>query len=574
MTSVFDADEVIKNKFDCLGQRLADHAVHCANLVPPVNSKNLSPFPLQDHVVALQTFEDQCVFPAERSVPVDVLVKNYGLRFHPDDLKVLNNLGLPDTASFNRGLTDMVQSEKMSKVRLLQLQEQLQVWATPTRQTWMTRSIMELYEQLHADALKFAATEVASKEDALTSLHYAHQRLLTERKQAELENNIVKTEETTRLILTTLQEVLQIRKERLLQWLQSHQDVAEHMRIVNESHVAAKDNLVAFDATLNVAHSKINLDITALEAAQNEEVRLNAEAIAEFKVTYRAGWEALRSNAQEHERIWADIVRLHRDLAAVAKTRGQIADSIMIRVAEERKREMKYSKIVTAMASYLVELRRGQEYTEQCQLIARSFEKYSADVYACVQVKGFTERVIASSVKESQAYLADLQDYVNERGDLATRKEQLLDSLNRQVRGLKHSLDLAREALDPNVEQYEITLADLYARKADSHRDLLKMHADLDREVNDFSSAEEILREAKIEFVHPVLSHQDAEVEARNSMVRHMTQHLETEQTEVENAMTNLRKIVMNASVEREQSRSRPQSSKIQARHTGPDELR
>eukprot|EP00760_Papus_ankaliazontas_P033277 PhM_4_TR6278/c0_g1_i1/m.30245 len=538
---------------------------------------NASPFCLSDHVEELQKFEDTAAAAAaavtndlnssitdedkkleERRANTLRAVASYGLMFHPEDLDSLLQCGSPDTMWFLSVLHEMAaKDEKISAANVLQRTNKMRALVDiPCGQDWITKGVMEYYALRHEDALRFVMQDVAGMDEELLMAQSKVRVLEVDKKNAEASEDVVRMESVHRELVAAIEAVLEIRHRRLDEWVQSRTDVSEHLRNVREHDSALLTDVNTYETTTKTVHGKVSLDITTLENILATESQNNTKALEEFGAKRTSLWSTLRQNAKEHENTWSEILGLFESLHIAAKRRKALGEELMRATLEEQKRRAQYATVTKMIQSHLSTLRKGFDYTMHVFKVTDGVREYCKEQMGAIERRGFLQNVLDNSRRESEAYLKEFDQYVNFAGDLVMRKEHHLDGLNRQIRSLKHSLEIAPNTLDTNMKTYEESLERLYGTKASVHKDVLDLHAKLNSHTQQFVLAEDVLRAANIEFEHPMLEFQENEVNRRGGMVQKVATHLEVEQEEVESTMTRVRKVVTSATVQRASHRA------------------
>lgn len=106
-------------------------------------------------------------------------------------------------------------------------------------------------------------------------------------------------------------------------------------------------------------------------------------------------------------------------------------------------------------------------------------------------------------------------------GELTHKKEKKIDDIDKQIQTTHINLELCADTLNPNAKKF-----------SDAKKELLRIRDDVELEVQElkqkaaealdkFKLSEDALRDAEVDFVHPVIEHQEQSLATRAKMIEY-----------------------------------------------------
>jgi len=231
----------------------------------------------------------------------------------------------------------------------------------------------------------------------------------------------------------------------------------------------------------------------------------------------------LRENAAHVEACWAQIEECERQLAALERERHR---EVKMRVEDKEKdeqRKMEFDRfcgVCDKHASLLDLTIRNCDSLIHCsqllgEFIQTGFTSLQKDFSA--KTKDYSQ----IQIKLHREHLDMFRGLFLALGELTHKKEKKIDDIDKQIQTTHINLELCADTLNPNAKKF-----------SDAKKDLLRIRDDVELEVRElkqkaaeslerFKVSEEALECAEVEYVHPVIEHQEQSLATRAKMVEY-----------------------------------------------------
>jgi len=120
-----------------------------------------------------------------------------------------------------------------------------------------------------------------------------------------------------------------------------------------------------------------------------------------------------------------------------------------------------------------------------------------------------------------QEYLGVFRRLYKTLGQLVYKKEKKLEEIDRQIRTTHIQLEFAVETFDPNAKKHSDSKKDLYKLRAQVEEELQMLRDKMATALEQFRPTEEALRQAGVEFVHPIDEVEENNLQRRSKMVEY-----------------------------------------------------
>eukprot|EP01012_Entosiphon_sulcatum_P023757 TRINITY_DN2885_c0_g1_i2.p1 TRINITY_DN2885_c0_g1~~TRINITY_DN2885_c0_g1_i2.p1 ORF type:complete len:916 (+),score=228.55 TRINITY_DN2885_c0_g1_i2:106-2748(+) len=285
-------------------------------------------------------------------------------------------------------------------------------------------------------------------------------------------------------------------------------------RLSNDADERMNDIKKANDELLQA----IDEDIASIQKRLQDEHEASELRHKQFEEADHHAREVLLSNQRQQDKIWKDIAYSFQELVELGEARVQEIESWTKEVEKEERGKVEFNAVLQAGEEHLRQLQALRCDAVCCEDILKEF-----DGYIRLATQTVTQLSDAASsegdvlaLAEQQQYLQVFRKYYLWLGDYLYKKEKQLEETDRMLRNAQFQIDFAKETLDPNLNSYRDSLAELTIRRTKlwAKVDLLRQKGD--ERARQFEPHEEALRAAGMEFASPVLELQELTVERRN----------------------------------------------------------
>jgi len=120
-----------------------------------------------------------------------------------------------------------------------------------------------------------------------------------------------------------------------------------------------------------------------------------------------------------------------------------------------------------------------------------------------------------------QEYLGVFRRLYKTLGQMVYKKEKRLEEIDRNIRTTHIQLEFCIETFDPNAKKHSDSKKDLYKLRASVEEEVQMLKDKMATALELFRPTEEALRQAGIEFVHPIEEVEEGNLQRRSKMVEY-----------------------------------------------------
>eukprot|EP01062_Namystynia_karyoxenos_P045237 TRINITY_DN3356_c0_g2_i2.p1 TRINITY_DN3356_c0_g2~~TRINITY_DN3356_c0_g2_i2.p1 ORF type:complete len:607 (+),score=317.51 TRINITY_DN3356_c0_g2_i2:159-1979(+) len=231
----------------------------------------------------------------------------------------------------------------------------------------------------------------------------------------------------------------------------------------------------------------------------------------------------LRENTARMESCWAQIEECERQLAALERERHREVKKRVEDKEKDEQRKMEFDRFC-------------QVCDKHASLLDLTIRNCDSMVHAAGLVGEFVQSGFNSLMKDFANKTKDysgIQLRVHKEhldmfrglflslGELTHKKEKKIDDIDKQIQTTHINLELCADTLNPNAKKF-----------SDAKKELLRLRDDVELEVRElkqkaaealekFKISEDALHDAEVDFIHPVVEHQEQSLATRAKMVEY-----------------------------------------------------
>jgi hypothetical protein len=118
-------------------------------------------------------------------------------------------------------------------------------------------------------------------------------------------------------------------------------------------------------------------------------------------------------------------------------------------------------------------------------------------------------------------------------GQLVYKKEKRLEDIDRQIRTTHIQLEFCIETFDPNAKKHSDSKKDQYRVRAQIEEELQMLKDKMLTALEQFRPTEEALRQAGVEFMHPIDEVEENNLQRRSKMVEYRAHMAKQEEVKI-----------------------------------------
>jgi len=232
----------------------------------------------------------------------------------------------------------------------------------------------------------------------------------------------------------------------------------------------------------------------------------DAEAMKRFAAQKDKSEKFIKDNEDKQDECWRKIQDLERQLQKLGTERFE---EIKRRIEEndrEEKRKVEYQQFLDVVSQHkkLLELT-----VYNCDLAIRAIgiiEELVAEGCSAIKARyDKTNQELADlRLLVHQEYLGVFRRLYKTLGQLVYKKEKKLEEIDRNIRSTHIQLEFCVETFDPNAKKHSDSKKDLYKLRASVEEELQMLKDKMATALEAFRPTEEALRQAGVEFLHPI----------------------------------------------------------------------
>jgi len=249
----------------------------------------------------------------------------------------------------------------------------------------------------------------------------------------------------------------------------------------------------------------------------------DAEAMKRFAAQKDKSEKFVKDNEDKQDECWRKIQDLERQLQKLGTERFEEVKRRIEENDREEKRKVEYQQFLDVVSQHkkLLELT-----VYNCDLAIRAIgiiEELVAEGCSAIKARyDKTNQELADlRLLVHQEYLGVFRRLYKTLGQLVYKKEKRLEEADRQIRTTHIQLEFAVETFDPNAKKHSDSKKDLYKMRAQIEEELQMLRDKMATALEQFRPTEEALRQAGVEFVHPIDEVEENNLQRRSKMVEY-----------------------------------------------------
>lgn len=492
---------------------------------------------------AVKECEDTYRWTAPCGWDFDQLVKKHEFKLSVSEIATLTALGSFDPTAPRFALQELLSAEKsLSRGRLGTKRGELQ----PVDEHFAvnaTDSVVALYEYLHADVLGHAREELSRTDAAVSRLIKQVNYLKQQRADALRDGDVVAAERHHRGMIDTQTELLEVLNARHAQLALSANDTNNFRGQARKAIDEAQGHFDEIADHAGRLQAVVEADLAHSEAVRSGESKTHRDASAAHTEYVRQTEDRLKANGAEQRRIFAEIQRLAQQMQTLSEERLDLSRTYTETKKAEEIRIANFNEVAQVQADHLAHLQRIKDLVDGYVLTSAGLNEYLATMRTKIEEREIEADLVDLTVEEAKRYLAQYRHFIFTAGDLATRKELRIETLQRQRRLAQHQQDTALDSFDPDAHEYATRQAKILANLEQCQAEIASLRAMQSVATEKFEGVEEVLRKHGVEYAHPVTEFGDQAIADRQRYVDKTLSFISSEETVVERSRENLKRL-------------------------------
>jgi len=249
----------------------------------------------------------------------------------------------------------------------------------------------------------------------------------------------------------------------------------------------------------------------------------DAEAMKRFAAQKDKSEKMIKDNEDKQDECWRKIQDLERQLQKLGTERFEEVKRRIEENDREEKRKVEYQQFLDVVSQHkkLLELT-----VYNCDLAIRAIgiiEELVAEGCSAIKARyDKTNQELADlRLLVHQEYLGVFRRLYKTLGQLVYKKEKKLEEIDRNIRTTHIQLEFCIETFDPNAKKHSDSKKQLYNDRAQVEEELQMLKDKMAIALEMFSTTEDALIQAGIEFVHPIEEVEEGNLQRRSKMVEY-----------------------------------------------------
>jgi len=289
--------------------------------------------------------------------------------------------------------------------------------------------------------------------------------------------------------------------------------------------------------------SRCEADLRKTFALREKVEQVEATTAAKTLQEIKASEETLNKNAEELDLAWVRLEEAYRNVAALEHLRFTELKRRAEEKAKEEHRRMEYTQFIKVCEEHCARLEltiRNEDTALHCvELISQSVSSLLKPILSdLTHSEGIHKQLLLSA---HQQHLEVFRALFLSVGEMLYRKQRRIDELETMIQSAHVQQELCADTFDPNARKYR-----------DAKKRLLEQRDELEQQVTDlkqkaatalgnFKASEEYLQGHDVEFVHPVVEHEQQCLSFKAKMLNYKAMVMgHVEGTKVRNEIKNL----------------------------------
>eukprot|EP01065_Artemidia_motanka_P012697 TRINITY_DN17005_c0_g1_i1.p1 TRINITY_DN17005_c0_g1~~TRINITY_DN17005_c0_g1_i1.p1 ORF type:complete len:706 (+),score=267.75 TRINITY_DN17005_c0_g1_i1:62-2179(+) len=497
------------------------------------------------------------------------LIRQFGLKIDSGSYEDLVRRPVPDIAFLRPCLQEFSRapdlSGKMPRRRWEQRKDQLSTLSpicvmgpTPVRSADIPRIVSQYYEYLYTDVLGFTRQELAGTDERIANLLQEIEAAESYRHRAQEDGQLAKCREQHHLKVELLKEVCDIYHGRVEMVKGGQDDTGSFAENLSKFQRSAKKSVEEYKDNKTRFLEDVMHDLTELQAQHAQRVSQHHQALDNYDKSSDETYAQIKQNAKQQEDVWRQVEELMRQLEKLGVARTDLAKKQAGAKEKEEQRRSAFKEYCEVQREHLLGMQQLKEQTLVCTTIAEEVHKYVQDMDELLDDKNVQEAVASLTLEEQQKYLEQYRNFTACAGDLHARLETRKQNIDRFIRTNQVHLELAEDAYDPDGEKYSEAKRELEKDRADCEAQLDLVWGHMNKCTEDFSSTDNDLAAAGIDFVPPMIELHAQRAKRKEITVEKTRKFVAQEQNEVEADQTSIRQLNIMSAQQMEAARSRP----------------
>eukprot|EP01008_Symbiontida_sp_HLA12_P002736 NODE_66_length_1500_cov_424.324619_g63_i0.p1 GENE.NODE_66_length_1500_cov_424.324619_g63_i0~~NODE_66_length_1500_cov_424.324619_g63_i0.p1 ORF type:complete len:454 (-),score=100.04 NODE_66_length_1500_cov_424.324619_g63_i0:137-1408(-) len=367
------------------------------------------------------------------------------------------------------------------------------------------------------------ATVLADTEEQLEHLTFRLEETREAREQAIEDGEMLVAEKHYYSIVQLYEEIIALVIEKINTVDKHVKENAVHDNVRNTYQQKAAEEVSSLKAAKVTLKEHCEADLKKIFDLKEKVQAVELQTQQKMEEDVRRSESSLRDNSDKQEECWRQIGELQKELEALEKERFK----------EFKKRQEDKEK----------DERRRMEFHQFCDVVDRhsklldlTIKNCDSAVHCCNLTGEFVQsgfNALRTNFEKKDVDYNDLLLLCHKQhletfrglylslGELIHKKEKRIEEVDKSVQTSHIQQEIASDTLNPNAKKF-----------SDAKKQLLRVRDDIQEEVKElkqratvalqnFKASEQALHDAEVEFVHPVVEHQQQELETKAKIVEY-----------------------------------------------------
>eukprot|EP01002_Notosolenus_urceolatus_P008713 NODE_330_length_2223_cov_358.904324_g261_i0.p1 GENE.NODE_330_length_2223_cov_358.904324_g261_i0~~NODE_330_length_2223_cov_358.904324_g261_i0.p1 ORF type:complete len:681 (+),score=319.89 NODE_330_length_2223_cov_358.904324_g261_i0:217-2043(+) len=485
----------------------------------------------------LRNLEDGSRWNLQSKYGVQNLINDCGLQLQPVELYALDKKPNPEPTAQRLGALNQIRSEFSDQeayapyknaveagIRRLERCEK-EVRASNSDSTDLASFTDAILNQLrHILASKSLTELLAEDHGRYMQLQRRAQELRDLNEQALDDGEMALAERYSLETVEVFEEVMAVVLSKIgtdEEYIQTTKDLHQ-VRSNNDDNVKASIFKVVKDRTFLKSRCEKDLEkIYALKTKVEQVESQTADKVADDRKQSDA---FLAQNAQSQLELFAQLESIEKQLEQLEKERYK---EVKRRVEEKEKdehRKMEFAHFCSVADAHAAALdntiRNCDTYSHCTEMVQEFINSATRALEGDLDANGSegSGNLLTSHINHLEAF----RGLYLEVGALVHKKDRRVAEIDKQIQGAHIQQELAAETYNPNAKKFSEAKKQLLAQREVVEEEMASLKSRAEAGLRQFKAVSEgPLREAGVEYVHPVLEQQQLEIERKAKMVEY-----------------------------------------------------
>eukprot|EP01064_Diplonema_japonicum_P001696 TRINITY_DN11126_c0_g2_i1.p1 TRINITY_DN11126_c0_g2~~TRINITY_DN11126_c0_g2_i1.p1 ORF type:complete len:749 (+),score=272.42 TRINITY_DN11126_c0_g2_i1:81-2249(+) len=229
----------------------------------------------------------------------------------------------------------------------------------------------------------------------------------------------------------------------------------------------------------------------------------------------------LQQNTERLNRCWAKIEECETELAMLEKDRHKEVKKRIDDKEKDEQRRMEFDRFCTVCDKHIAHLDLTIKNCESLIHVANLVGEFVQGGFGGL-AKDFqskTKNLSEVQLHLHKEHLAMFRGLFLALGELTHKKEKKIEEVDKQIQTSHINQELCADTLNPNAKKFSDVKKELLHVRDDLEQDVRCLKEQASSALEKFVISEQALKAADVEFIHPVVEHEDMTLATRAKMV-------------------------------------------------------